>query len=159
VPIVSGRSADVWHGGPLFRQVGIYSRVGQLYEPVGREPRCSITRKRRTDRFWKKESRKRDRCRRFIAAGNGPTRIMEIKHDSIFYLLFDVRIPAHRGFDLGRRRTCVCRGFLIGGNFRAPPLLGRRGTFSIRTGKQPCAGAAGAEFAGVTIRRLLTKSP
>ncbi len=41
----------------LFRQVGIYSSVGQLYEPVDMA-RCSITRKPRTDRFLRRASPK-----------------------------------------------------------------------------------------------------
>ena len=60
VPIVPDE-ARTFGMEALFRQVGIYSSVGQNYEPVDMDT-LLITRKLRTDRFWKKASRKRARC-------------------------------------------------------------------------------------------------
>jgi len=60
VPIVADE-ARTFGMQTLFRQVGIYSALGQLYEPRT-TTNCSITRKRRTVRFWKKASTRPVHC-------------------------------------------------------------------------------------------------
>lgn len=62
VPIIPDE-ARTFGMDALFREVGIYSHKGQLYEPSTRKP-CSTITKRRVDRFSKRESPKRARWRR-----------------------------------------------------------------------------------------------
>ena len=92
----------------LFRQIGIYSAQGQLYEP---EDIGSVLyyREARDGQILEEGITEAgaivlDRRRLF---GERPA------HAAVLYLLLDVWLPAHRRPDLGRRRPRT-RGFLVG---------------------------------------------
>ena len=63
VPIVPDE-ARTFGMEALFRQCGIYSHPGQLYEPVDKPTACSTTRKRGTARSSRRASTRPARCRR-----------------------------------------------------------------------------------------------
>ena len=62
VPIIPDE-ARTFGVDALFKDYGIYSPKGQLYEPVEKNL-CSITAKPRMARFWKKASARPEPCRR-----------------------------------------------------------------------------------------------
>ena len=100
VPIVPDE-ARTFGMEALFRKVGIYSSVGQLYEPVDKESllyykeikdgQISGGRHHR-GRFHVVFHRRRNRLLQFWG-----------QHDTLFPVLFHVRFPAHRGPDMGGR--------------------------------------------------------
>ena len=96
----------------LFRQYGIYSHNGQLYEPVDKSSLLyyleakdgqileeGITEAGAMSLVHRRRHRLRDARR---------------QHDSVLHLLLDVRFSARRRSDLGRPATCAARGFLLG---------------------------------------------
>ena len=107
VPIVPDESRTFGMEG-LFRQVGIYSHVGQLYEPVdsdqtrvlqGSEGRPALRGRHHRSRFDVVVHRRRHGLL-----------VARREHDPHVHLLLDVRLPADRRPDLGRRR-CPREGF------------------------------------------------
>ncbi len=86
----------------LFRQVGIYSSVGQLYEPVDMDTLLYYKEaKRRAD-----SGRRHHRSRIHVLVHRRGHRLCQSRHqhDSLLHLLLDVRVPADRRSDLGRGR-------------------------------------------------------
>ena len=59
----------------------------------------------------------------FIAAGTAYA-THGVADDPVLHLLLDVRLPADRRPDLGRRPTCAARGFLLGGTAGRTTLNG-----------------------------------
>ena len=101
VPIVPDE-ARTFGMEALFRQVGIYAHVGQLYEPVdsrhaallpGSEGRADPRRRHHRGRLDVVVHRRRHGLRD-----------ARRQHDSVLHLLLDVRLPADRRPDLGGRR-------------------------------------------------------
>ena len=104
VPIVPDE-ARTFGMESLFRQFGIYSHVGQLYEPVDSDT-CSTTARPRTGRFSKKASPRPGSMSSFIAAGIAHSQPRH-EHDSVLHLLLDVRFSADRRPALGGRRHAM----------------------------------------------------
>ena len=88
------------------RQFGIYSNVGQLYEPVDAKTLLRTTARRRTARSSRRASPRPASMSSFIAAGTAYA-THGVPTDSVLHLLLDVRLPADRRPDLGRRPTCA----------------------------------------------------
>jgi hypothetical protein len=106
VPIVPDE-ARTFGMEALFRQVGIYSHVGQLYEPVDMDTLALL---QGSDR--RADSRGRDHRGRvdFIVhrAGHG-VRHARHQHDPVLHLLLDVRHAARRRSGVGRGRLADAR--------------------------------------------------
>ena len=96
----------------LFRQCGIYSHAGQLYEPVDQET-FLYYREAKNGQLLEEGITEAGAMASFIAAGTAFAN-HGMQSDSVLLLLLDVRLPAHRRSDLGRRGL-RCRGFLMGG--------------------------------------------
>ena len=131
VPIVPDE-ARTFGMESLFRQVGIYSSVGQLYEPVDAD----------TLLYYKEEKGRADPGRRhnrggqhvFLYRGRHGLLNPRHKHHPFFHLLLNVRVPAHRGSYMGRGRHEMQR--VYGGRDRgADHACGRRSSAPGR--KQP----------------------
>ncbi len=91
VPIVPDE-ARTFGMESLFRQVGIYSSVGQLYEPVDMDTLLYYKEAKNGQILEEGITEAGSMCS-FIAAG---TRVREPRHphDPLLHLLLDVRIPA-----------------------------------------------------------------
>ena len=93
-------------------QCGIYSSVGQLYEPV--DAKMLLYYKEAKDgQILEEGITEAGSMASFIAAGTAYADARR-RHDPVLHLLLDVRLPAHRRPDLGRRRLSAARGFLLG---------------------------------------------
>ena len=101
VPIIPDESRT-FGMEPLFRQVGIYSHVGQLYEPVDRET-LLYYREAQDGQILEEGITEAGSMSSFIAAGHR-VRHSPHSHSSFLCLLFDVWLSARRRSDLGRRR-------------------------------------------------------
>ena len=106
VPIVPDE-ARTFGMETLFRQAGIYSHVGQLYEPVDAD--SLIYYKETTDgRSSRRGSPRRGSLASFIAARHGPGGARRV-HAAVLHLLLDVRLPARRRPGVGRRGLAHAR--------------------------------------------------
>ena len=121
VPIVPDEARTFGMEG-LFRQVGIYSSLGQLYTPQDSD---QLT-------FYR-EDKKGQILEEGINEGGSYLLVDRVRHvvldarradDSFLYLLLDVRLPAGRRLRVGRRRQRARRGFLIGGTAGRTTLAG-----------------------------------
>ena len=101
VPIVPDE-ARTFGMEALFRQVGIYAHAGQLYEPVDRD--TLLYYKEARGRADPRRGHQRSRIDVVVHRGGHRLRDARHQHDSVLHLLFDVRLPARRRPDLGRRR-------------------------------------------------------
>ena len=93
VPIVPDE-ARTFGMESLFRTVGIYTSVGQLYEPVDINT-LLYYREAKDGQILEEGITEAGSMASFIAAGSAYATPRH-QHDSIFHLLLDVRIPAHR---------------------------------------------------------------
>ena len=154
VPIVPDE-ARTFGMEALFRQCGIYSSVGQLYEPVdadtllllqGSEGRPDSRRRHHRSRLDVVVHRRRHRLRD-----------ARREHDPVLHLLLDVRLPAHRRSDLGRRRHALPRASCSA----APPAAPRSTAkaCSIRTATAICWPSTVPNVRQPTIRPSPTRSP
>ena len=120
VPIVPDESRTFGMEG-LFRQCGIYSHAGQLYEPVDSGMLPTIARPR-TARFWKRGSPRPARCRRFIAAGTAyATHGINMIPFFIYYSMFGFQRIGDLIWAAGDMRA---KGFLLGGTAGRTTLTG-----------------------------------
>ena len=122
VPIVPDE-ARTFGMEALFRQFGIYSHAGQLYEPVDSD-NVLYYREAMDGQILEEGINEAGSMASFIAAGElafQPRR----EHDPLLHLLLDVRLPADRRPDLGRRRHALPR--LPAGRHGRPHHAGRRG--------------------------------
>ena len=106
VPIVPDE-ARTFGMEALFRQVGIYSHVGQLYEPV--DSRHAALLQGSEGRPDPRRRHQRGRLDVVVHRGGHRLRDARHQHDPVLHLLLDVRLPAHRRPDLGRRRHAHAR--------------------------------------------------
>ena len=117
VPIVADE-ARTFGMQTLFRQVGIYSALGQLYEPEDHDE-LLYYREARTGASWKKgitEAGALLLARRDLVLDARPA------DAAVLRLLLDVRLPA-RGRP-GGRRPIRARGFLVGATAGRTTLAG-----------------------------------
>ena len=120
VPIVPDESRTFGMEA-LFRQFGIYSHVGQLYEPV--DSRQLLYYKEAKDgQILEEGITEAGSMSSFIAAGTAYA-THGVNMIPFFIYLFDVRLPADRRPDLGRRRHAR-KGFILGGTAGRTTLNG-----------------------------------
>ena len=101
VPIVPDE-ARTFGMESLFRQVGIYSSVGQIYEPVDADT-LLYYKEEKDGQILEEGITEAGSMSSFIAAGTAYSTPRH-KHDSLFHLLLNVRVPEDRGSYLGRGR-------------------------------------------------------
>ena len=89
----------------LFRAVGIYSSVGQLYEPVDMDT-LLYYKESKDGQILEEGITEAGSMSSFIAAGSC---LLHPRHSDhpVLHLLLDVRIPAHWRSRVGCRATCV----------------------------------------------------
>ena len=117
----AGRGPHVWHGG-MFRQLGIYSSAGQLYEP---EDSGEIAAYRESkDGQVHGGGDQRGRCVFGLAVGGDLLQHSSLHADPVLHLLLDVRFSAGGRSGLGGRRHAG-PGFLLGGTAGGPRSTGR----------------------------------
>ncbi len=106
VPIVPDEARTFGMEG-LFRQVGIYSSVGQLYTPQDADQLMYY----REDQQGPDAGGGHQRGGRVLLVDGGRDGLREPRnqHDSDVHLLFDVRLPAHRRLRLGGGRHAGAR--------------------------------------------------
>ena len=106
VPIVPDE-ARTFGMESLFRAVGIYSHVGQKYEPVDMDT-LLYYKEAKDGQILEEGITEAGSLSSFIAAGTAYCDLRR-QHDSVLHLLFDVRLPAGGGPDLGRGRFADAR--------------------------------------------------
>ena len=101
VPIIPDE-ARTFGMDSLFQEVGIYSALGQLYDPVDSNLMFSY----REDKAgqYPRGGHHRGRLDGLVAGGGHVLRHPRRADDPVLHLLLDVRVPAHRRRDLGLRR-------------------------------------------------------
>ncbi len=100
VPIVPDEARTFGMEG-LFRQIGIYSPVGQLYTPLDAEKLMSYREDKKGQMLEEGINEAGSVCSWIAAATSYANHGM---HGAVLHLLLDVRLPARRRFHLGRRR-------------------------------------------------------
>ena len=122
VPIVPDE-ARTFGMESLFRQVGIYSHVGQKYEPVDMDT-LLYYKEAQDGQILEEGITEAGSMSSFIAAGTAYA-THGINTIPVLHLLLDVRLPARRRPDLGRRRLAHAR--LPARRHRRPDDARRRG--------------------------------
>ena len=140
VPIVPDEARTFGMEG-LFRQIGIYSSVGQLYTPQDADQLMSYREDKKGQMLEEGINEAGALCSWIAAATAYANHGM---HDgAVLHLLLDVRLPARRRLHLGRRRHAGAR--LPAGRHRRPHHARRRGPAA--PGRpQPAARDHGAEL-------------
>jgi pyruvate dehydrogenase E1 component len=100
VPIVPDE-ARTFGMESLFRKIGIYSHVGQNYEPVDRS--SLLYYKEATDGQILEEGITEAGSMALVYRRRHRLFHLRHQHGALFFLLLHVRIPTHRRHDLGRR--------------------------------------------------------
>ena len=93
VPIIPDE-ARTFGMDPLFREVGIYSSKGQLYEPVDRKS-LLYYHEANDGQILEEGITEAGAMSSFVAAGTSYA-CRRSEHGAVLHLLFDVRLPAHR---------------------------------------------------------------
>ena len=106
VPIVADESRTFGMEG-MFRQLGIYSSIGQLYHPQDAE-QLMWYREDKLGQILQEGINEAGALSSWIAAGNVVLQPRPAD-DSVLHLLFDVRLPARRRSHVGRRRHAHAR--------------------------------------------------
>ena len=122
VPIIPDE-ARTFGMDPLFNEVGIYASGGQRYEPVDSELVMKY-REAKDGQVLEEGITEAGSMASFTAAGD-VLRDARPPDDPVLHLLLDVRLPADRGPDLGRRRLA---------GPRLPPRRDRRPHHARRRG-------------------------
>ena len=129
VPIVPDESRTFGMEG-LFRQIGIYAHMGQLYEPVDSD-QIAYYKEAQDGQMLEEGITEAGSMSSFNAAGTAYCFAWR-EHDSNVHLLFDVRLPADRRSDLGGRRHARQR-FHVGWHGRTHDAQRRRAAAPGRT--------------------------
>ena len=106
VPIVPDEARTFGMEG-LFRQIGIYSSVGQLYTPQDAD-QLMYYREDKKGQMLEEGINEAGSICSWIAAAH-VLRESRRQHGAVLHLLLDVRFPARRRFHLGRRRHAGAR--------------------------------------------------
>jgi pyruvate dehydrogenase E1 component len=119
VPIVPDESRTFGMEG-MFRQLGIFSQVGQLYTPRTPTSSCPTRRTRRA-----RSSRRASTSRALLELDRRGDLVREPRRldDAVLHLLLDVRLPARGRPRVGGRRPARAR-LLIGGTAGRTTLNG-----------------------------------
>ena len=129
VPIIPDEARTFGMDG-LFRQIGIYSSKGQLYQPVDNES-FLYYKEAKDGQLFEEGITEAGSMATFTAAGTAYANLRR-SDDSVLHLLLDVRLPAHRRSGLG-----VCRlpwqGLHDGRHGGPHDALGRRPAASGRS--------------------------
>ncbi len=121
VPIVPDEARTFGMEG-LFRQIGIYSSVGQLYTPVDSETLMSYREDKKGQMLEEGINEAGALCS-WIAAGTAYTNERH-QHGAVLHVLFDVRLPARRATSSGRRAIFRRAVFSIGATSGRTTLAG-----------------------------------
>ena len=143
VPIVPDEARTFGMEG-LFRQIGIYSSVGQLYTPQDAETLMSY----REDKKGQMLEEGINEAGLAVLVDRGRHRLQQSRHQhgAVLHLLLDVRLPARRRLHLGRGRHPGAR--LPAGRDRRTHHARRRGPAA--SGRpQPADLDDGAELRGL----------
>ena len=114
---------------PLFKEVGIYSALGQRYDPV--DSNLVLSYREATDGQVLEEGITEAGSTASLPGGGHVVRDARRADDPVLHLLFDVRLPAHRRRALGVRRRARPRlparrhGRPHDAQRRGPPARGR----------------------------------
>jgi pyruvate dehydrogenase E1 component len=103
VPIVADEARTFGMEG-MFRQIGIYSPRGQLYEPQDAD-QLMFYKEDKKGQILQEGINEAGAMSSWIAAGTAYSQSRR-QHDAVLYLLLDVRLPAHRRSGLGGGRYC-----------------------------------------------------
>ena len=122
VPIIPDE-ARTFGMDSLFRQIGIYSPKGQLYEPVDRETLLYYN-EAKDGQILEEGITEAGSMSSFIAAGTAYANLGD-QHDSLLLLLFDVRLSAHRRSHLGWQATIRPKDFCSARRRAAPPSMAK----------------------------------
>ena len=153
VPIVPDE-ARTFGMESLFRQVGIYSHVGQLYEPVDKET-LLYYREAQDGQILEEGITEAGSMSSFIAAGTSyATQCINMIPFFLFYSMFGLQRIGDLIWAAGDSR---CRGFLIGGT--CGPHHPRRGRPAASGWPQPPACLPVCRTSSAMIRHSPTKSP
>jgi len=116
VPIVPDEARTFGMEG-MFRQLAIYSSVGQKYEPVDRDQVMYY----REDKGGTDSRRGHQRSGRILVLDRGGDFVQpfESGDGAVLHLLFDVRLPTRRRSRVGSGRPARA-GFLLGATPAAP---------------------------------------
>ncbi len=106
VPIIPDE-ARTFGMDPLFKEVGIYSALGQRYEPVDFGPRALVSRGDR--RPGPRGGHHRGRLDGLVPGRRHGVREPWLRDDPLLHLLLDVRVPADRRPDVGVRGRARAR--------------------------------------------------
>ena len=93
VPIIPDE-ARTFGMDPLFKEVGIYSALGQLYDPV--DSNLVLCYREATGRPGARGGHHGGRLIGVVPGRGHVVRDARRTHDPVLHLLFDVRLPAHR---------------------------------------------------------------
>jgi pyruvate dehydrogenase E1 component len=104
VPIVADE-ARTFGMANLFRQIGIYSPAGQLYEPEDAGSLLSY-REARDGQLLEEGITEAGAISSWVAAATAYS-VHGTAHAAVLYFLLDVRLPARRGSDLGGGRSAL----------------------------------------------------
>ena len=122
VPIVPDE-ARTFGMEALFRQFGIYSHAGQLYEPVDSDT-VLYYREAKDGQILEEGITEAGSMSSFIAAATAHSQPRR-EHDPVLHLLLDVRLPADRRPALGGRRHALPRASCWAARPAAPPWPAR----------------------------------
>ncbi len=140
VPIVADESRTFGMEG-MFRQIGIYSSVGQLYHPQDAE-QLMWYREDKLGQILQEGINEAGAISSWIAAGTSYTN-HDAADDSVLHLLLDVRLSARRRSRVGRRRQPHAR--LPAGRDFGPHDAQRR-RFAARGRQQPSCSVVHSEL-------------
>ena len=107
VPIVADEARTFGMEG-MFRQLGIYSAKGQLYEPVDSD-QLMFYKEDQKGQILQEGITEAGAMSSWIAAATSYSE-QRRAHDSLLHFLFHVRLPARRRPGLGGRRPCAPAG-------------------------------------------------
>ena len=106
VPIIPDEARTFGMEG-MFRQLGIYSSQGQLYEPVDKD-QVMYYREDKKGQILEEGINEAGAMSSWIAAATSYS-TEQSHHGAVLHLLFNVRLPARRRFGVGRGRYAGAR--------------------------------------------------
>ncbi len=121
VPIVPDESRTFGMEG-MFRQLGIYSHVGQLYTPQDAD-QLMYYKEDKNGQILEEGINEAGAMSSWIAAATSYSTQRPVD-DPVLHLLLDVRLPARSAISRGRRATCARAASCMGGTAGRTTLNG-----------------------------------